>query len=1125
MNHLFSLLMKKFFIYSLVIFFLFSLHSFCEVIVRNDNNQPFLGNYPSRSMWEESKILKPGGPCIVKKVQIYFVGTTPQVDTIFIVGDPAEGAIPPTLWVAHFNSLQEPIIFNYTGKAGWYEFPVQNIYLGGLDRIVIQHRLKPTGPWFAYDTDGASTPYSSFLMNPNETNQLGGPGVYYLASGDFLVRIAVEYLYPLDSTSAPPPSPTLTNITREANLLVNGNTLKSSDVSVVDWNNDNFDDIAIGANFFENKGDGKFELINVGVEAGATSWGDINNDGLIDFYALLNGNYVEQSKMVLSRDRIYFNKGNSRFEPINPKEIFEPPYPNPSEDFNLTPKFSNDSIPNPYSCITPLWSDFNSDGLLDLFLANNRVGTTVSGNYVERYFPDQIWIQTNNGKFVNQTAKSKIKDFEPYSGSQSALGYYDCYGANACDYNNDNKIDIFVATYRLAPDLLLQNNGEAIFTNVGNSKGVQGKPTAVPYYFGHGMGSEWGDFNNDGFPDIAVGNLGHPDWRGMYSNPSLIFKNQGPPNFTFEEVGGKMGLKFFEMNAGILWADLDLDGNLDLWHGQIAYNPEGQNNEPKRAARIYFNSGVPDFKLIDKTWELGAVVHGPWSASRIDFDNDGDLDLLVASSHEGVLLFRNDIERKGNWIGFRLSGSPKDKVNMNCFGTKVYLYANNKHYYRELMGNIAGTRCTQNSFLLHFGVGMVDIVDSIIVRYINGLERRYYNIPVNRYFKIPYNNELIPLKIATPALKYPKNYQYKIPQTIQLEWWQVNGAELYEIEISSSQNFSNSEKYSTTDNKITIDNLSSGQQYFWKVRAISSSDTSMYSSAWTFIVGNPLPTKVKLILPENQSQKIGKNPKFIWTSSKYPIYIPEKIYYQLEISKNSNFSTSIFKSDNLSDTTYTLESNVLEPSTTYYWRVKAVNSDGFGEYSDISEFQTNSLPLQAILLNPPNNQENVPLKPNFKWQAIPDVESYLLQLSTSEQFDSLVTEKELQAPTYLLLKPLEPETIYFWRVAGKNNFGPGEWSEVWKFKTQPASSVVEINQEIEIYPNPAKDKLFVKIKNNSHNSYLIQIFNPLGIKYLEKHTNSEQEEIEVRSLPSGIFFLIIKFDSKTFVGKFILHFD
>ncbi|MCX7908342.1 MAG: FG-GAP-like repeat-containing protein [Ignavibacteria bacterium] len=1089
-----------------------------DVIVKNDNGQPRSTGYSERYFWEESKILKPSGPCILKKLQIYFVGSTPNVDTIYISGDPSEGYLPPTFWVIHFNQLTEPIIFNYPGKPGWYEFNVENILIGGLDRVVVQHRLNETGPWFAVDNDGISEPYSSFLMNPFENNSLGGPGNYYIANGDFLVRLLVEYLYPKDSSSAGPFVPTFFDVTKDVGIIDgNGNYIRSSDVSVVDWNNDGLDDIAIGSYFFQNLGNGKFRNVSnqFNITASMTSWGDFDNDGFIDCYALRNGNYDENSKMVYSLDRVYKNNGNGTFTVLNPRQIFKLPYPSPAEDFKVNNPWSQDSIPNPYSCITPLWSDFNNDGRLDLFLANNRVGLNVSGNYVERYFPDQLWFQEQDGKFKNVTKSSGLLNYEIYNPNTSSLGYYDCYGANACDYNNDGLIDIFVANYRLVRDLLLRNNGNGTFTNVGDVTGVQGVPTSATNYFGHGMGCEWGDFNNDGFPDLAVGNLGHPDWRGMYSNPSLIFKNLGPPTFRFQEVHKEMGLKFYEMNAGVTWGDFDLDGYLDIWHGQISYRAEGEGGEPKRPGRIYFNSGPPRYKLLDKTWEVGCIVHGPWNAVRIDFDNDGDLDLLVASSHEGVRLFRNDLERKGNWVGFRLRGNPENRVNMDCYGTKLYLFCGSNKYYRELMGSISGNRCSQNSNAIHFGIGRNEKIDSLIIVYPNGFSRTYRNIPPNRYYLVKYNQDLTKSKISTPQCIYPKNLQFNLPENLTFYWSKVEGAEKYEILVDDNSLFANPKKVLTDKDSALVVGLSKSKLYFWKVRAISSNDTSLWSGTFSFFVGNPIPSKVSLFSPTNKTVKLSLTPRLVWGRPSFSVKWDVEYTFELQVSKDIDFKNIVIAKANLRDTFYIVQPNYLTPGSSYYWRVKAKNVDGQGEWSDVFEFQTNTLPQIIQLTSPENNSINIALKPTFRWQQIDNVEEYIFQLSEKPSFDSLIIERTLQATLYKHINSLKENTKYYWRVCGKNNVGLGPWSDVWNFTTITPSLVCQSNTDlIEVHPNPFEEEFSIICKSPSYFTY--RIIDILGRELSNGIIIGNSTRISLSGAKTGTYILELCNSNKKF---------
>ncbi|MBK9248932.1 MAG: CRTAC1 family protein [Ignavibacteria bacterium] len=680
-------------------------------------------NLPAGS--EETLILTPVGPCSVQELSIYLSGSRSGKDTILIVGDPSEGAIVATAWVWHYNTLGSFVI-DYPGTPGWYTIDTKNsgIRSDGFDRIVVQHRTKSGGPYFSIDGSAQTVPYGSYLLNPFVNNSLGGPGNYYLASGDFLVRASVVYTHTDGSNgSRPRPYPTLLDVTKQAGLTSSdGKPISADQVSVSDWNSDGYDDIAIGSKFFENQKNGTFKDVStkVNITAGATAWGDIDNDGKPDVFAL-NG---------WGNDKVYHNNGDGTFT-----------------DVTVASK-----IVNNYPGVTPLFLDINHDGFIDLFIANGRKGETINGQYIETYYPDQLWKNNGDGSFFNMTANSGIASAEP-------APYFDCWSASVCDYNVDGWPDIFVANYRLAPDKLFKNNGNGTFTDVGAATGVQGVPTAQAGYFGHGMGSDWGDFNNDGLPDLAVGNLGHPDWRGAVSNPSLIFKNNGAPNYTFTEMHQEMGLKFFEMNAGILWFDANLDGNLDLWHSQYAYEAAGTNGSPSRYSRMYLNQGITtNHRLRDVTWEYGPLIHGAWSAARLDFDGDGDEDLIVASPTENLKLFRNDIPRNGNWVKFRLVGNPAKGVSSEAFGSSVTVFASGKKHLRQLSGSTVGARSSQSSNELHFGIGYDTQFDSVIVKFPDGTSKKYLGLKANKSYTIRYGSDTVTtIGVPTPALLKPSN--------------------------------------------------------------------------------------------------------------------------------------------------------------------------------------------------------------------------------------------------------------------------------------------------------------------------------------------------------------------------------
>ncbi|MCX6146072.1 MAG: FG-GAP-like repeat-containing protein [Candidatus Kapabacteria bacterium] len=1057
-----------------------------DVLISNDNGIPKT-SYSSRANWEETVILSPNGSCNVQEIQVYLAGNTAGKDTLFIVGDASEGSVVPTFWVLPYNTIYSPIIVDYDGKSGWRSFPTPKFHCDGLDRILIQHKLKSNGPWFAVDNNSASQPLKSWLLNPTQTNSLGGPGQYYQADGDYLVRLLVEYDYPYQNISAYPPAPKLSNVTKEVGLLnTDSSTIKATDVSVVDWNNDGFDDLVIGGNFFLNKQDGTFENLTskIGISVGGTAWADYDNDGDLDFYAINNGAFDVPSQTVLSQDAIYRNDGNNKFTKLKSKDVFLKPYPYPI----------NDSTHNPYSNITATWFDFDNDGWLDLHLANNRVGyNNAQGQYAETYFPDQIWNNEKNGKFKNITKTCGIGDAE--------ASPFDCYGACAGDYNNDGKMDLFVANYRLAKDFLFKNLGNGKFQDVGHETTVEGVPTQDPNYFGHGMGSEWADINNDGYLDISVGNLGHPDWRGSVSNPSLIYINQGPPNYNFKESHNEMGLKFREMNAGMLWLDLDLDGNLDLWHGQIAYNPEGANGEPKRPARIYMNGGKENnYNLIDKTWELGAVVHGAWTANKIDYDNDGDLDIIMASNHEGVLLFKNDLIRKGSYVSFRITGDTTLKVSNDAFGTKFIVYSGTKKIIRTLNGgSSAGSRFSQQSNEVLIGLGDFKTIDSTEVYYPNSTKANFTlkNLRRNNKYIIDSKGDANDFALEAPYIISPEankiygygsiNYKVLIPNKPNKTVFKfINQKGI----LVDSITYSLPIQYNDTLNLGDRLNFVNG---FYTVEAYYELNGKRSATAKInfLILGNANPPKN--LKPNDKLAELNTTPTLSWTVDS--IFAPNYKYIQ-------RFDLSYFNSKTKKLDTIRVEGNSykildsLMPGTNFQFYVRTIINDTiYSNWTDSEFLKIKNVPSKINLVSPEANSKDNKVNLTLVWTN-PNNEIVNLQISKNFDFTDISHDREgLFGNSFNVFPKLKQALQYFWRVRLLNDVGHGEWSNIRGFYTEGINSVELSNIDefniISLSPNPANEEVKVEINIKQSSSIKMSLIDETGNILYSKNIDFE----------------------------------
>ncbi len=257
-----------------------------------------------------------------------------------------------------------------------------------------------------------------------------------------------------------------------------------------------------------------------------------------------------------------------------------------------TPTFkqvaTGDIATNTGKSMSASWGDFNSDDELDLFIAN----TGFDANFLYTGTGDSVFNRVTSGDIVN--------DFNPAQGGT--------WG----DFNNDGHLDIFVP-YEIPNNRLYSNKGNGSFTAVTIGEIVNDG--------GRSLGAAWGDYDNDGFLDLAVANdQGQNDF---------LYKNNG--DGTFAKITAGPVVSDGADGTCVAWADYDSDGDLDLFVG----NQNSQNNA------LYQNNGDGSFSAVTS----GPVVNdgaNTQGASWGDYDNDRDLDLFVANSGGANALYRND---------------------------------------------------------------------------------------------------------------------------------------------------------------------------------------------------------------------------------------------------------------------------------------------------------------------------------------------------------------------------------------------------------------------------------------------------------------------------------------------------
>jgi len=943
--------------------------------------------------WEESVILPLTEPCIVRKVLIYYTSGT-GTDVVRITGDASEGTIPPTQHCFSYNTLAEADV-KVTGR-GWVEvdFTAHNVTLDGTERIVIQHVVRSGGPLWGQDNNGQS-PVTSFQYDPVTPNPnfLNIPGIYYQARGDYMVRVVVDR--PFDMR----PAATVIDVTSAVGLLgADGKPLRSDQVSVVDWNGDGYDDVCIPGRFFQNDSGRGFRAVSMPMPGAPTAWGDVDNDGDVDVF-------VAQG---FGNDQLWRNDGKGLFS-------------------NIT---VDSKIVNNAPTVTALWLDIEQDGDLDLFIANGR--STVNGSEV--YYQDKLWRNDGGMVFTDVTASSKLALGEP-------APFYDTWGASVCDYNNDGRTDIFVATYRLAPDRLYRNNGDGTFTEVASATGAIGIPTTQPQYFGHGMGSEWGDVNGDGLVDLMVGNLGHPDSRAQYSNPSLVLRNTATassPRFTnWYDISSSgvldwHGIKFKEMNAGLCMADMDHDGSVDVWHGQISYESFGAG--ANRPSHLYLGSTDPTKPFRDVTWQSGMFIHGAWTAVRGDFDRDGDLDLLCASGTESVKLFRNDLPKNGASVTVRLSDTRAGK-HLSGYGARIVVAAGQKRYHRWLPGTVSGGRMSQMTQDLHVGLSAATTVDSITVYWPGGVVTKHTGIAPHSYVELVSDGThrlIMPLR---PVNLRPARGSVGVASTDDFVWASsANSTVRLEITPRATPSLPVIIRENLTGSRTPID-LPPGL-YNWKVVTASGE-----SDTWSLHVGDPMPALPRVLQPALADTSVPTATLLRWSSSTYTIPGAFTTSYRVRLWSMATKTPLIVVDTVVTDTSLTLPT--LTASTQFFGSIRASYRTASTSDSALVSFRTYGVPASPLAVFPADGATGVTTRPRFLWTRPAAVDKgYEIEVDSLASFGTSTVRKAGDT-SLAWTPPLKAGMTYYWRARGLNLAGTGQWGAPAVFTTAGTTGVKE----------------------------------------------------------------------------------
>jgi tetratricopeptide (TPR) repeat protein len=412
--------------------------------------------------------------------------------------------------------------------------------------------------------------------------------------------------------------PVFTDVT---DLLGPDSLLHGSRLSWCDWNCDGLPDLFAGHSLFQNVGGSSFR--DVTSEAGLDScrgnggiWGDINRDGIPDI--VTSGNPVQ----------VFINR-NGTLEDV-------------TESIGVSKTES--------SVEGVALLDWNADGWLDIYLASyEEAGSPGSGT------TDAFYLGSEDGFSKAGDSVGMVPFLEEHLCGR---------GVSPCDFDLDGDMDIFVSNYRLQENFLWENE-EGTAINSALQRGNAG--TDIDGWWGHTIGSAWGDYDNDGDWDLFSANLAHPRYI-PFSDRSMLYENT---DGSFNDVRIRSGIKFEETHSNPVWGDFNNDGWLDLFITSVY---------PDRRSFLYMNLG--DGRFEDVTWLSGTRIFNGWGASAADFNLDGRLDLAVGSG-DGPTLLKN-ISTGGNWILVEVN--PPEEVNPSGIGCSVRLEQDGLTMIRQVEG-------------------------------------------------------------------------------------------------------------------------------------------------------------------------------------------------------------------------------------------------------------------------------------------------------------------------------------------------------------------------------------------------------------------------------------------------------
>jgi len=332
-------------------------------------------------------------------------------------------------------------------------------------------------------------------------------------------------------------------------------------------------------------------------------------------------------------------------------------------------------------------------------------------------------------------------------------------------------------------------------------------------------------------------------------------------------------------------------------------------------------------------------------------------------------------------------------------------------------------------------------------------------------------------------LSRPGDGANDVDPTPRFTWSMADLASAYQIQISKDDNFNAIAFDSLTVDTTSIDlgQLDLATEYFWRVRAVNNRGSSDWTNVRRFtVISTPFPTAVSLKSPVSGSSGRDIPVQLEWIEADFA----DK--YQLQVALDENFSATKFDANDISSKTFSLGNDVLEDSTTYYWRVRGTNSQGNSPaWSETWSFRTTAigvLPSIVDLAFPQNNADSQDPDLILRWRIADNTSTYKFQVTDDESFSSIIHDVTV-ADTLYDPTGLTMGKDYWWRVRGESSQGLSpDWSPIWKFSTAggipsnvtlsaPADGTIDVSTDLQLEWNRSSNSLSYQVQLATDQSF------------------------------------------------------